>query len=74
MTATPVIRVGQIWREKDRRVPVPAVVLEFDGESGFVVLQRASRKTRVRVSNLRARFTLIAAGPAGASPGQETTR
>jgi hypothetical protein len=68
--ATPVVRPGQVWEDKDPREPGRQVkVVDVDGgESGIAICevvfgtgQRPNawgRKTRIRVSRLRSGFRL----------------
>ena len=53
------VRVGQRWRDKDKRSPFIMRITERDeGAHGFAYGVRLGRKTRVRLSNLVTRFTL----------------
>ena len=56
----PQIYPGEKWKERDKRMPIPATVISVDED--FVYLQR-DRRTRVRISNFLKRFDKVEHAP-----------
>lgn len=50
------VRVGQVWRDKDKRSPFTMTVTAVDSRYAYGL--RMGRKTRVSKDNLVARFRL----------------
>lgn len=53
-----IVRVGQVWQDKDSRTPNLVTVLKV--ENGRAQIQRPSRKVWVRTGRLQRRFSFIA--------------
>jgi hypothetical protein len=56
------IKVGQQWRSRDKRDHglIRVVVEAPTGQTGYVVMERSSRKSRLRPNTLLSRYSLIA--------------